>query len=156
MVGTFSKPVLLLRRQAGGSGLARQNQNLDGEPRKEHGETAWVLGCCCRVLEMQHSTPACLLPPSLTSPSAPISGWLRVPPPSSLPPRAAHLEGSGHPRRDAEVPEHRGVSPAGDGDIASSLPNQLSAWVGEGGHPWGPGQGTWVEASVEMLLDVQG
>lgn len=78
-----------------------------------------------------------MLPPSLTSLSAPISGWLRFPSPSSLPPGAPDLEGSGHARRDAEVPGHRGVSAAGAGDVASALFNQLPAWVGEVGGPRG-------------------
>lgn len=78
-----------------------------------------------------------MLPPSLTSLSAPISGWLRFPSPSSLPPGAPDLEGSGDPRRDAQVPGHRGVSAVGAGDIASALSNQLPAWVGEAGCAWG-------------------
>lgn len=78
-----------------------------------------------------------MLLPSLTPSSVPISGRLCFPSPSSLPPGAPDLEGSGHSRRDAEVPGHRGVSAAGAGDTASALSNQLPAWVGEVGGAWG-------------------
>lgn len=70
-------------------------------------------------------------PSSLTLPCAPVSGWLRFPSPSSLPPGAPDLEGSGHSGRDAQVPGHRRISAAGAGNIASALSNQLAAWVGE-------------------------
>lgn len=88
-----------------------------------------------------------MLLPSLTSPSAPISGWLCFPSRSSLPPGAPNFEGSGHPGRDAEVPGHRGVSAAGARDIASALSNQLLAWVGEAGGSWGAM--TWDKAGSQ-------
>lgn len=133
MMGTFSRPDLLLRRQVGGysSAPTGQNEDLGDGHRREHGETELMPGYCCCVPEVQCSTP------SLTSLSVPISGWLCFPSPSSLPPGAPDLEGSGHPRRDAEVPRHRGVSAAGAGDIASALFNQLPAWVSEAGRAWG-------------------